>query len=199
MLKRYGMKTPEKLLEEGVITRENAKKISRNIMQHMANVEFREMKIKCMEMKRGGWIDVRGCERGIVNESISGGTTKSEIKWTVISMEIQLGSYLTSELKGKKVPCMICNGKGIEIDKKQGIATMREKGREKSMDSLIHVLNCEGSEKLRYLREEIRKRLTEGHALREKGPQEKWAQFVVNPASNKLGEMRISVRKIKQE
>ena len=69
VLRRYGMKTPEKLMEKGVVTRENAKKISRNITQHMANVEFREMKIKYMGMKRGGWIDVKGCERGVVNES----------------------------------------------------------------------------------------------------------------------------------
>ena len=75
----------------------------------MADVEFREMKIKCMEMKRGGWIDVRGCERGVVNESISGGTSNSEIRGTVVSMEIQSGSYLTSELRGKKVPCMLCH------------------------------------------------------------------------------------------
>ena len=89
ILKRYGMKNPERLLEENVITRENAKRISRSITQHMADVEFREMKIKCMEMKRGGWIDVRGCERGVVNESISGGTSNSEIRGTVVSMEIQ--------------------------------------------------------------------------------------------------------------
>ena len=199
VLRRYGMKTPEKLMEKGVVTRENARKISRNITQHMANVEFREMKIKCMGMKRGGWIDVRGCERGVVNESISGGTTKAEIKGTIVSMEIQSGSYLTSELKGKKVPCMICNGKGIEIDKKLGIATMTQEGKERSMDSVIHVLNCEGSGKLRDLKEKIRKELPEHHALKKEGPHEKWAQFVINPASNKLGDMRISVRKIRQE
>ena len=165
----------------------------------MADVEFREMKIKCMEMKRGGWIDVRGCERGVVNESISGGTSNSEIRGTVVSMEIQSGSYLTSELRGKKVPCMLCHGRGVEVDRKLGIATMREEGEEKSMDRVLHVLNCEGNGKLNYLREEIRKLLPEGHALKESKPHEKWAQFVVNPASNKLREMRVSCRQIKQE
>ena len=85
----------------------------------------------------------------------------------------------------------------MESDRKLGIATMRHEGKEKSMDSVIHVLNCEGSEKLRYLREMIRERLPDGHILKESGPHEKWAQFVVNPASNKLGDMRISVRKIR--
>ena len=49
------------------------------------------------------------------------------------------------------------------------------------------------------MREEIRKLLPEGHALKESKPHEKWAQFVVNPASNKLREMRVSCRQIKQE
>ena len=76
---------------------------------------------------------------------------------------------------------------------------MIQEGKEKSMDSVIHVLNCEGSGKLRDLKEKIRKELPEHHALKKEGPHEKWAQFVVNPASNKLGDMRISVRKIRQE
>ena len=35
--------------------------------------------------------------------------------------------------------------------------------------------------------------------MKESKPHEKWAQFVVNPASNKLREMRVSCRQIKQE
>ena len=44
-----------------------------------------------------------------------------------------------------------------------------------------------------------REKLPEDHTLKKKGPHEKWAQFVVNPASNKLGDMRISVRKVREK
>ena len=43
------------------------------------------------------------------------------------------------------------------MDRILGIATMREEGEEKSMDRVLHVLNCEGNGKLNYLREEIQK------------------------------------------
>ena len=58
------------------------------------------------------------------------------------------------------------------MDRILGIATMREEGEEKSMDSM-HILNCAGNGKLNYLREEIRKLLPEGHVLKESKPHEK--------------------------
>ena len=108
ILKIHGCQNPEKLLEEGAVTRRNVKELLRFYKRFIMKDAFEKLRVEAHHMSSAKYIDLNKCKIGKMSPILKGMGTNLELQGGIYQAIMLTGGYITDIKSDPEAVCEHC-------------------------------------------------------------------------------------------